>query len=154
MSARLGVPMRVADGAADAVKGAHIVNVITKAAEPVLRGEWLEPGQHVNAAGSNALARREIDLAAVGRCGHVVVDSRGTARNECGDLLPAVEAGLLDWDRLPELGEVIAGRVRGRGSRDEITLYESHGMGLQDLYVAERLVAMARERKLGMDLPI
>jgi ornithine cyclodeaminase len=146
--------MHVAEGAAEAVKGAHIVNVITKAAEPVLRGEWLEPGQHVNAAGSNALARREIDLAAVKRCDPIVVDSRGTARNECGDLLPAIESGLLDWDTLAELGEVIVGRARGRTSRDEITLYESHGMGIQDLYVAERLVAMARERRIGMDLPI
>jgi ornithine cyclodeaminase len=154
MSGRVSASMHVVDGASDAVKGAHIINVITKAAEPVLRGEWLEPGQHINAAGSNALARREIDLAAVRRCDHIVVDSRGTARNECGDLLPAVENGLLDWDRLPELGEVIIGRARGRGSRSEITLYESHGMGIQDLYVAERLVAMARERKLGMDLPI
>ncbi len=154
MSARLSVPMRAVDGAAEAVKGAHIVNVITKAAEPVLQGEWLEPGQHINAAGSNALIRREIDLAAVKRCDYITVDSRGTARNECGDLLPAVERGLMDWDVLTEIGEVIAGRARRRGSRDEITLYESHGMGIQDLYVAERLVALARERKVGLDLPI
>jgi ornithine cyclodeaminase len=154
MSSRLSVTMHTVEGAADAVKGAHIINVITKAAEPVLRGEWLEPGQHINAAGSNALSRREIDLAAVRRCDYIVVDSRGTARNECGDLLPAVEAGHLDWDALPDLGEVIVGRARRRASRNEITLYESHGMGIQDLYVAERLVAMARERKLGMDLPI
>jgi ornithine cyclodeaminase len=154
MSSRLTIRMHAVDGAGEAVKGAHIVNVITKAAEPVLRGEWLEPGQHINAAGSNALARREIDLPAVKRCDHIVVDARGTARNECGDLLPAVETGLLDWDRLPELGEVIVGRVRGRTSHGEITLYESHGMGIQDLYVAERLVSMARERGIGMDLPI
>jgi ornithine cyclodeaminase len=154
MSSRLSVTMHVVESAAEAVKGAHIVNVITKAAEPVLRGEWLEAGQHINAAGSNALARREIDLAAVKRCDRIVVDSRGTARNECGDLLPAVETGLLDWDRIPELGEVIAGHAARRTSRTEITLYESHGMGIQDLYVAERLVALARERKIGVDLPI
>jgi ornithine cyclodeaminase len=154
MSSRLSVSMRVVEGAAEAVKGAHIVNVITKAAEPVLHGEWLEPGQHVNAAGSNALIRREIDLAAVKRCDYITVDSRGTARNECGDLLPAVERGLTDWDVLPEIGEVIAGRARRRNSHDEITLYESHGMGIQDLYVAERLVAMARDRNVGLDLPI
>jgi alanine dehydrogenase len=154
MSSRLSAPMHVVDGAPEAVKGAHIVNVITKAADPVLRGDWLEPGQHINAAGSNSLARCEIDLTAVKRCDSIVVDSRGTARNECGDLLPAVETGFLDWDTLPELGEVIVGRARGRASASEITLYESHGMGIQDLYVAERLVAMARERKLGIDLPI
>ncbi|MGZ8229903.1 MAG: ornithine cyclodeaminase family protein [Burkholderiales bacterium] len=154
MSSRVKTEMRVVDGAVDAVKGAHIVNVITKASEPVLRGEWLEPGQHINAAGSNALLRREIDLAAVKRCDYITVDSRGTARNECGDLFPAVESGLLDWETLPEIGEVIIGRARRRDSSQEITLYESHGMGIQDLYVAERLVQMARERGVGADLPI
>ena len=102
----------VASGA-EAVRGADIVNVITKAATPVLEGKWLEPGQHINAAGSNALTRRELRADAVKRCAPVVVDSRGTARNESGDLLPLVDTGLLDWDTLPELGEVIVGRMPG-----------------------------------------
>jgi ornithine cyclodeaminase len=70
------------------VRGAHIINVITQSAEPVLKGEWLEPGQHINAAGSNALTRREIDDATVKRCDVITVDGRGTAEKECGDLLP------------------------------------------------------------------
>ena len=151
---KLGVPMHVAASAAEAVRGADIVNVITKAATPVLAGAWLEPGQHVNAAGSNSLVRRELDAAAVERCSRVVVDARGTARNECGDLLPLIENGLLDWDALPELGELIIGRVPGRSARDEITLFESHGMAIQDLYVAARILALARERGIGVDLPI
>ncbi|MEN3353207.1 MAG: hypothetical protein V7640_1365, partial [Betaproteobacteria bacterium] len=134
--------------------GAHIINVMTKASEPVLRGEWLEPGQHINAAGSNSLIRREIDLAAVERCNYITVDSRGTARNECGDLLPAVEKGLVDWDTLTEIGEVIIGHAPRRASADQITLYESHGMGIQDLYVAHKLVALSRERGVGFDLPV
>ena len=81
----------------------------------------LEPGQHINAAGSNALSRREIDDECVRRCGTIVVDARGTARQECGDLLPLVEKGLLDWESLPELGEVIAGRVSGRNSNEVST---------------------------------
>ena len=119
MSAKLGVTMEAVASAADAVRGVDVVNVITKSATPVLLGEWLEPGQHINAAGSNALTRREIDAATALRCARIVVDSRGTARNECGDLLPLVETGKLDWDALPELGEVIVGRVPGRKSRDE-----------------------------------
>jgi ornithine cyclodeaminase len=100
------------------------------------------------------LSRRELDEEAVRRCNRVVVDSRGTARNECGDLLPMVEKGLLEWDSLPELGEVIAGRVPGRTAKDDITLYESHGMALQDIYVGARVLALARERGIGVDLPI
>jgi ornithine cyclodeaminase len=149
----LNVEMRVVNDPARAVEGAHVINVITKSAEPVLRGDWLEPGQHINAAGSNSLIRRELDFAAVKRCNYIVVDSRGTARNECGDLLPAVEGGLVDWDQLTELGEIIANRAPKRTSPHQITLYESHGMGIQDLYVADALVALANERGIGVDFP-
>ena len=154
LSGKLGVAMHVVPSAAEAVRGADIVNVITKAATPVLSGTWLEPGQHINAAGSNALTRRELDETAVQRCARVVVDARGTARNECGDLLPLVETGLLDWDALPELGEVIIGRVPGRRARDEITLFESHGMAIEDLYTAKYVLDTARQKSIGIDLPI
>lgn len=154
LSGPLKVEMRPVETGAEAVRGAHIINVITKASAPVLMGDWLEPGQHINAAGSNSLIRREIDMAAVKRCDYITVDSRGTARNECGDLLPAVENGLVDWDSLTELGDVIIGRAPSRASAEQITLYESHGMGIEDLYVAERLVQMARSQGVGIDLPI
>jgi ornithine cyclodeaminase/alanine dehydrogenase-like protein (mu-crystallin family) len=154
LAKHLNVEMHAVNDAAKAVEGADIINVITKASEPVLRGEWLEPGQHINAAGSNSLIRREIDLAAVKRANYITVDSRGTARNECGDLLPAVENGLVDWDSLTEIGEVIAGRAPRRTSPHQITLYESHGMGIQDLYVAHTLVELSRERGVGVDLPV
>jgi len=154
MSARLKVAATPVATVAEAVRGADIVNVVTKAATPVLTGELLEPGQHVNAAGSNALSRRELDEAAVRRANRVVVDSRNTARNECGDLLRLVDHGLLQWDTLPDLGEVIVGRAPGRTSPQDITLYESHGMAIQDVYVGARLLALAREQGVGVDLPI
>ena len=154
MSSRLGIKMEAVTSAPEAVRGVDIINVITKASNPVLLGEWLEPGQHINAAGSNALTRRELDELTIKRCARVVVDSRGTARNECGDLLPLIESGRLDWDALPELGELIAGHVAGRTSRDEITLYESHGMGIQDIYTGDHILKVAREKNLGIDLPI
>lgn len=154
LSQKLGIEVAAAGSAEAAVRGAHVVNVITKAAEPVLKGEWLEPGQHVNAAGSNALSRRELDEAAVKKCDVITVDARGTARNECGDLLPAVEKGWLHWESLAEIGEVIAGRASGRSSPRQITLYESHGMGIQDLWVGAKVLALARERGVGIDLPI
>jgi len=154
LSGKLGVEMHTVSSGVEAVRGADIVNVITKAATPVLEGRWLEPGQHINAAGSNALTRRELDADAVKRCALVVVDSRGTARNESGDLLPLVDIGLLDWDTLPELGEVIVGRVPGRGAQDAITLYESHGMCIQDIYTAKYVLDTALQQGIGVDLPI
>jgi alanine dehydrogenase len=154
MSARLGIFVSPMASAQDAVSGAHIINVITRAAEPVLKGEWLVPGQHINAAGSNALSRREIDEAVVKRCNVITVDARGTARKECGDLMPVVEAGRLNWDTLTEIGEVMVGRLPGRTSDEDVTLYESHGMGVQDLYVGAAVLALARERGVGVDLPI
>jgi ornithine cyclodeaminase len=154
LSSKLEAEMTVVDSGAEAVRGAHIVNVITKAAAPVLLGEWLEPGQHINAAGSNSLIRRELDEAAVKRADYITVDSRNTARNECGDLLPLTEKGILAWDALTEIGEVIAGRAPRRTTDSQITLYESHGMGIQDLYVAARLVELARAQGVGADYPI
>jgi ornithine cyclodeaminase/alanine dehydrogenase-like protein (mu-crystallin family) len=154
MAARLKVELTPVASGAEAVRGAHIVNVITKAASPVLLGAWLEPGQHINAAGSNSLIRRELDAAAVKRADYITVDSRATARNECGDLLPLTETGLVDWDALTEIGEVIVGRAPRRTSDEQVTLYESHGMGIQDLYVAARLVELARSQGVGADYPI
>ena len=154
LAPKLKVEMRAVESGAEAVRGAHVINVITKASEPVLRGEWLEPGQHVNAAGSNSLARRELDAAAVKRANYVTVDSRATARGESGDLLPLVETGHLDWESLTELGEIIVGRAPRRTSDDQITLYESHGMAIQDLYLATRLTELARRSAVGTDLPV
>jgi alanine dehydrogenase len=154
MSKATGVEVRPAESAEAAVRSSHVVNVITKSSEPVLKGEWLEPGQHINAAGSNALTRREIDDATVKKCDVITVDGRGTARNECGDLLSAVEKGWLRWDHLTEIGEVIMKKAPGRTAAKQITLYESHGMGAQDLWIGAKAVALSRERGVGTDLPV
>lgn len=152
MSARLGIEVVPAASAQAAVRGADVVNVITKSATPVLEGAWLSPGQHINAAGANALTRRELDVAAVKRCDLIVADSREVARNECGDLLPVVESGYAQWETLPELGDIAAGLRRGRSARDQITLYESHGMGIQDLYVCAHLLELATRRNVGREI--
>lgn len=154
MTDKLGIPVIPAASGAEALKGAQVVNIMTKSTTPVIDGDWLQPGQHVNAAGSNALSRAEIDARTIARCNLITVDSRGTARNECGDLIAAVETGRLSWDTLPEIGEIIAGRVPGRAGRDDITLYESHGMGIQDVYTAAKLVELARSRNVGTALPM
>ncbi len=154
MSGKLGIPVVPAASAEAAVRGADILNVITKSATPTIKGEWLTPGVHINAAGSNALSRAEIDDATVKRCDLITVDSRGTAQKECGDLLPAFEKGIIQWDTLTEIGDVYAGKTPGRTSPQQITLYESHGMGIQDLYAAAKAVELAKARGLGVELPL
>lgn len=114
---------------------ADIVTVATRADEPVLRGAWLQPGVLVNAIGSNSPARAEVDLDVVRRADVVVVDSLEGARAEAGDLIPAATGGLLDWDSVWELRDVVAGRVPGRTRDDQIILFESQGLALEDLAV-------------------
>jgi ornithine cyclodeaminase len=135
------------------VRGSDIVGTVTTAAQPLFDAEWLEPGTHINAAGSNALIRQELSEAAVRRCDLVTVDAVPTALAEAGDLLPLLEKGRLHARQLIELGEVIVGRHGGRTDAGQITLFESQGMAIQDLAVALRVVQLAEERGLGSELP-
>jgi len=154
MRTRLSLEVVPAASAEETVKGSDIVVTITTAATPVFSGDWLEAGTHVNAAGSNSLLRREIDEATVLKCRPVVVDSRATAQKEAGDLLPALEKGRLHVGGLTELGEVIAGTRPGRTSVEQLTLFESQGMGMQDLIIAAELLKLARERGLGSEIDL
>ncbi len=144
------IPVETAEAA---VRASDIVVTITTASAPVVMGDWLAEGAHVNAAGSNALIRRELDEKAVGRAARVCVDSRATALAEAGDLLPALEKGRLHAGQLVELGELVAGLKPGRPNAAAITLFESQGMAIQDLAVATRLLKLAREQGLGSELP-
>jgi ornithine cyclodeaminase len=137
-----------------AARDSDIVVTITTSAAPVFEGAWLADGCHVNAAGSNALIRREIDEKTVGRAAVVCVDSRATALAESGDLLPALEKGRLHAGQLIELGELVTGVRPGRTRADQTTLFESQGMAIQDLAVANRLLRFARERGLGKEIPV
>jgi alanine dehydrogenase len=153
MTEQLGVPVIPVASAEEAVKDADIVVTVTTSKTPVLLGAWLKPGTHINAVGSNSLVRRELDSEAVRRCHRIVVDDRRQAQIECGDLLSAVERGDLAWDRLTELGEVVAGKVKGRERNDEITLFESQGIALWDLAVGKVVYERASEKGLGQSLP-
>lgn len=154
MAEELSLDVRPAASAEETVKGSHIVVTITTAAAPLFDGNWLEPGTHINAAGSNALIRQEIDETAVKRASVIAVDSRATALKEAGDLFPLLEKGRMTTNQWTELGDLLIGTKPGRTSREAITLFESQGMAIQDLAVAARIVAKAREMKLGSELPL
>jgi ornithine cyclodeaminase len=136
------------------VRGSDLIGTVTTAVSPLFDAEWLEPGMHINAAGSNALIRQELSEAAVRRCAFVCVDSVPTALAEAGDLLPLLEKGRLHSRQMVELGDVMIGRHPGRQCASEITLFESQGMAIQDLALGVRLLAAARERGLGVSLPM
>ncbi|HXF78381.1 MAG TPA: ornithine cyclodeaminase family protein [Usitatibacter sp.] len=154
MRERLSLDVVPAASPEDAVKASDIVVTITTSATPVFDGEWLGAGTHVNAAGSNSLLRQEIDEATVRRAQPVVVDSRPSALKEAGDLLPALEKGRLHAGSLTEIGEVIAGLRPGRTSAEQVTLFESQGMAIQDLVIAAHLVRLARERGAGSEVDV
>lgn len=149
-----GIPIEAAASAEDTVRGSDLVGTVTTAAQPLFEAEWLEDGTHINAAGSNALIRQELSEAAIRRCDLVTVDSVPTALAEAGDLFPVLEKGRLHARQLVELGEVIIGRHGGRSSAGQVTLFESQGMAIQDLAVAARVVALARQQGLGNEIPL
>ena len=152
MSERLGIEV-VATSPEETVRGSDIVSTITTAASPLFEASWLSPGTHINGAGSNSLIRREIGEDVLKVCRSIVVDSVETALKEAGDLLPLLEKGRLSERQLVELGDVIIGQHPGRSSPEQITLFESQGMAIQDISVAVRLEALAREQGLGVELP-
>lgn len=142
-----------ATSAEETVRGSDIVVTVTTAAKPLFDAAWIEPGTHINAAGSNSLARQELSESCLRRVDLICVDARETALREAGDLLPALEKGRTQPGRWVELGEVIAGVRPGRANTSAISLFESQGMGIQDIAVAAKVLTLARERGLGTTLP-
>jgi len=139
---------------AQALEGALIVATATTSRDPLFPPDAVQDGTHINAAGSNALIRRELDERLIRKAGLVVVDSRTQAQAECGDLLIPTERGWLDWDLLPELGEVVGGQAHGRQNDQQITIFESQGLGLQDVTVAGLVYRKALEAGLGAQVPL
>jgi ornithine cyclodeaminase len=153
MSERLQIAVVAAASPEETVRGSDIVGTVTTAAAPLFDAKWLAAGTHINAAGSNSLIRREVGEDVLKACHAIVVDSVDSALKEAGDLLPALEKGRLAERDLIEIGDVIVGRHPGRTSREQITLFESQGMAIQDIALAVRLEALARARGLGVELP-
>lgn len=153
MSERLNLEVAPVDSAEECVAGADIAITITSAREPVLMGDWLVPGAHVNAAGGNHWMRREVDEATVVRAEVIVVDDLEQAKVECGDLMWVEARGAFRWSMASELGDVVAGRVSGRPSERSITLFESMGVALEDIAAAQLVYRKAKEQGVGQDLP-
>lgn len=155
MSRILDIEVSPATSAQEAVQNSDIVIAITnvRTLDPVLLGKWVRPGQHLVAAGANTINRRELDDEAVARCSLIVTDARDQAKLECADLAIPIEKGIWDWDNVWELGQIVTGQVEGRTSSDDITLYESQGIALEDVAVADFLFQKALIKGIGTELP-
>lgn len=143
----------IADTVAAACAGADVICAVTAASEPILTPETIPHGCHVNAAGSSIATTRELDGAAMAN-GSLFVDRRESTVNESGDYLLALREGAIGPDHIrAEIGDVLLGRHPGRTSVEEITIYKSLGVAVQDLAAAELAVQRARERGIGIEVP-
>ena len=129
-----------------------VVVTVTTSRDPVLRGEWLQPGALVCAVGANRIEARELDNAVLDRAAFVCCDSREQARMEAGDLVEPVDRGVLDWLEVHELAAVVSGELPGRQHDSDIVLFKSLGIAAEDLAVGKLVYDSARERGLGVEL--
>jgi ornithine cyclodeaminase/alanine dehydrogenase-like protein (mu-crystallin family) len=145
----------VTASAAEAVTGADVVVVATSAKRPVLEHAWLAPGAHVNAVGASSPTAWEIEPATVAAAA-LFCDSRESVRNEAGEFRLAVEEGLIAGEEhiRAELGEVVAGSHPGRAGEDELTLFRSLGIGVEDLAAAQVAVSAAHRQGLGTEVEL
>jgi ornithine cyclodeaminase/alanine dehydrogenase-like protein (mu-crystallin family) len=140
---------RVVKSAEEAVRGADIVVTATSSREPVIRRDWLSPGTHINAVGSSVPTSRELDSATMAASA-LFVDRRESTINESGDYLFAVREGAIGPDHIrAELGELLLGKAEGRRSAEEITLFKSLGLAVEDLASAQFLFSEAERRGTG-----
>jgi len=154
MAQRLGLLVTSVGSAAEAVRGADIVSSATTASQPVVSGADLSPGTHINAIGANHAHKRETDDEAVAKAGIVVVDSVEQSRIEAGDLILSFKGDEARWSRVKKLSDLVAGKTNRRTSASEITLFKSNGIASWDLAVALKVYSLAREKKLGRELPL
>jgi alanine dehydrogenase len=156
MHSELGLEASASDSPEEAVRNAEIVIVATntmgRSESIAYRGAWMRPGQHVNAIGSTAPQLREIDSDTWVNAGRVVVDAAAQIPDESGDAMAAIKDGKYPRDRIIEMKDVIGGKVPGRASKDEITLFKSVGTGIQDVSAGYVVYQGAVKKKLGRDV--
>ena len=154
MSDRLGLDVTPVESAQASVEGADIVITITSSRTPVLLGEWLEPGMHVNAVGGADPYVTELDDAAVQVADLIVVDDRAQARIESGELMMTAGRGLVLWEQMRELWELVSGfSVKPARQRPEdVTLFKSLGMALWDIATAKAVYDRAVEAGVGREI--
>ena len=153
MRERLGVDVVPVDSSEACVRGSDVVVTITSSREPVFDGTHLNAGAMVAAAGVNSWVKREVDDTTIQRAALIAVDNIEQAKLECGELIWAAERGMFNWRQAVPLSDVVSGKVAGRPSTDAITLFESQGIGIEDIAASKYVLAKARAAGVGVELP-
>jgi ornithine cyclodeaminase len=146
---RMGIGVEPSRSARDAVDGADIICTVTASHTPVVEGAWIKAGAHINAVGASLRSARELDTEAVRRSA-MYVDRRESALAEAGEILIPMNAGMLDANHIRgEIGELLESRIAGRSSDDEVTLFKSLGLAIEDLAAADVVLRNAAEQGIG-----
>jgi alanine dehydrogenase len=148
---KTGVPVELARDPAGAVRQAEIVVLATSAAEPIVEGGWFRNGTHINGIGSHTPKMRELDTLTVQRS-RIVCDLTTACKAEAGDFMIPAQEGTWTWDKVAgDLGDVILGKVPGRTSAEDLTLFKSVGLAIQDVSAAKAVFDEAAQRGIGTE---
>ena len=154
MSTRLGITVKSVNSAAEATSDVAVLCTATSSSQPVVNGENVSPGTHINAIGANHMKKRELDAATVAKCSRIYVDSIEQSRQEAGDLVLGFAGHEQRWDTVRELSSLVAGICPGRTEEAQVTLFKSNGIAAWDLAAAVCIYRMAMQQKLGRQLPL
>jgi ornithine cyclodeaminase/alanine dehydrogenase-like protein (mu-crystallin family) len=154
MTEYLGFPIEPAASAEEVARFGDIVIAATTSQEPVVKGEWLRPGTHVNAIGANMSNRREMDDEILRQAAIIAVDSVDQARGEAGDLIQGLPTTGRSWDDVVELKTIVGGNKPSRKSGEEITVFKSCGIAVWDVVSAGFIYGEALRKKKGRLFPI
>ncbi|MBL76569.1 MAG: hypothetical protein CL763_06580 [Chloroflexi bacterium] len=151
MSKKLNIEIEPVESAEMAVENSNVICTITNSREPVFDGKYLNSGTHINAAGSNHWARRELDLDTIERCKVVVCDDIENAKSECGELIWAAERRKFSWDQAFNLRDLISSRIAPENfiHSNANTLFESQGLGIEDVYAGMYVYEKALQAGMG-----
>lgn len=149
----LGIDVQAVDTPEACLADSPIVVTITNSRTPVFDGALIAPGTHINAAGGNSYARCEVDDTTITRSSVIAVDNMDQAKVECGELIAAADRGVFRWGQAVELHQVVSGQTHGRANPNDITLFESQGIGTEDTACYAYVLRQARELGLGTELP-
>jgi ornithine cyclodeaminase/alanine dehydrogenase-like protein (mu-crystallin family) len=153
MARNLNLNVQAADTPEAAMKGANIITTATTSREPVFPGSSIVAGMHINAAGSNSVARSELDRTTIKRATRIFTDDLMQARAESGDLVMAYERNALIWEQVRPLADVVGGITVGRTSSNDVTLFESQGVALWDIALAATTYERALASNVGRNIP-
>jgi ornithine cyclodeaminase/alanine dehydrogenase-like protein (mu-crystallin family) len=153
MARNLNLNVQAADTPEAAMKGANIITTATTSREPVFPGSSIVAGMHINAAGSNSVARSELDRTTIKRATRIFTDDLMQARAESGDLVMAYERNALIWEQVRPLADVVGGITVGRATTNDVTLFESQGVALWDIALAATTYERALASNVGRNIP-